>query len=265
MPDPIDARFALARDIAERAGRLAHDHWSRRGALAIEAKATALDIVSEADRAVEREIRAAIAAAFPEDGVLGEEYGLAPGTSGFTWVADPIDGTVPFLHGMPNWCVSIALKRGPETVAGVIAAPSHGEVFAARLGGGASLNGLALAIPPEVTIRNAAVGIGASHRTPPEAAAEAVRRLLGQGGMFFRNGSGALMLAYVAADRLAGYFEPHMHPWDCLAGLLIVAEAGGRAAPFGSPDDPSLGSAVLATAPGAWADLAWMAEELAEA
>jgi myo-inositol-1(or 4)-monophosphatase len=77
--------------------------------------------------------------------------------------------------------------------------------------------------------------------------------------MFFRNGSGALMLAYVAAGRLAGFHEPHMHPWDCLAGLLLIREAGGRTAPFGSPDDPERGSLVLATAPGAWDDLAWMA------
>lgn len=256
----IDARFALAHDIAARAGTLAHDLWSRRDALAIESKANALDMVSEADRGVEREIRAAVAAAFPDDGVLGEEYGLNAGTSGYLWVVDPIDGTVPFLSGMPNWCVSIALTHGGETVAGVITVPTHGEVFAARLGGGATLNGRPLAIPADVSIVNAAVGVGASHRTPPEVAAAAVARLLAEGGMFFRNGSGALMLAYVAAGRLAGYFEPHMHPWDCLAGLLMIREAGGRTAPFGSPDDPLVGTAVLGTAPAAWDDLAWMLE-----
>jgi myo-inositol-1(or 4)-monophosphatase len=254
----IDARFELAREIARTAGALAHGHWSQRDALAIEAKANALDIVSEADRSVERAIRAAVTAAFPEDGFLGEEYGLVPGRSGFTWVADPIDGTVPFLHGMPNWCVSIAVQRGGETVAGVIAVPTHGELYAARIGGGATLNDRVLAIPAEVGIMNAAVGIGASHRTPPGSAAGAVAWLLAEGGMFFRNGSGALMLAYVAAGRLAGYFEPHMHPWDCLAGLLMIREAGGRTAPFGSPDDPTLGTAVLGAAPGAWDDLAWM-------
>ncbi len=265
MKDDINARFALAGEIADSAARLAQEHWSRRGGLTIESKANALDMVSEADRAVERAIRDAIAASFPQDGVLGEEYGLAPGSSGFTWVADPIDGTVPFLTGMPNWCVSIAVKRGAETVAGVIAVPTHGEVFAARLGEGATLNGRPLVIPTDVTIRNTAVGVGASHRTPPDTAAEAVRRLLADGGMFFRNGSGALMLAYVAAGRLSGYFEPHMHPWDCLAGLLIIREAGGRTAPFGSPDDHAAGTLVLGTAPGAWDDLAWMAEEPAPA
>ncbi len=255
----IDARFALAREIAASAGALAHGYWSQRGALAVEAKVNALDLVSEADRAVERAIRAAVAAGFPEDGFLGEEYGLDAGRSGFTWVVDPIDGTMPYLHGMPNWCVSIAVQRQGETVAGVIAVPTHGEVFAARIGGGATLNGRALAIPAEVGVRTAAVGIGASHRTPPKAVAGVVARLLAEGGMFFRNGSGALMLAYVAAGRLAGFHEPHMHPWDCLAGLLLIREAGGRTAPFGSPDDPALGSLVLATAPGAWDDLAWMA------
>ena len=265
MSHDIDARLTLALEVAERAGQQALEYWSQRTGLVIESKANALDMVSEADRAVEREIRAGIAAAFPEDGVLGEEYGLAAGTSGFTWVADPIDGTTPFLSGMPNWCVSIAVKQGAETVAGVIAVPTHGEVFAARIGGGATLNGQPLTIPSEVTIRNTAVGIGASHRTPPEAAAEAVRRLLADGGMFFRNGSGALMLAYVAAGRLAGYFEPHMHPWDCLAGLLIIREAGGRTAPFGAADDPVRGTVALGTAPGAGDDLVWLREELAEA
>lgn len=258
--DETGARLALAREVAESAGALAFDYWSRREALAVEAKATALDIVSEADRSVERAIRAAVDAAFPGDGFLGEEYGLTPGGSGFTWVVDPIDGTVPFLHGMPNWCISIAVQRGAETVAGVIAVPTHGEVYAARVGGGAVLNDRPLAIPAEIGMLNAAVGIGASHRTPPEIAAGAVARLLADGGMFFRNGSGALMLAYVAAGRLAAYYEPHMHPWDCLAGLLIVREAGGRTAPFGSPDDPEIGTAVFGAAPGAWDDLVWMVE-----
>lgn len=252
----IDARFAACQSIAERAGAIALGHWRDRAALTIEAKAGPQDIVSEADRAVERAIRDAVAVAFPDDGFLGEEYGLVPGRSGFDWVVDPIDGTSPFLHGIPNWCVSIAVVRGGETVVGVIAAPTHDEVYSARIGLGARLNGVPLAIPAGVGIGNASTGIGASHRSDPAGFAISVETLLRQGGMVFINGSGALMLAYVAGGRLAGYIEAHMHSWDCLAGLLLVREAGGRTAPFCADGDLSHGDRVLAAAPGAWDALA---------
>lgn len=251
----IEARLRLAERVAREAGVLALAFWRDRAALDVHAKGSPQDLVSEADRAVERSICESIAAAFPDDGFLGEEYGLSAGASGLTWIIDPIDGTAPFLHGMPNWCVALALVRGPETLGGVIDVPTHGEQFAAHAGGGATLNGVRLAIPPELGLRTGSVGLGASHRTDPQAAAAAVAALLDAGGMFFRNGSGALMLAYVAAGRLAGYFETVMYPWDCRAALLMIREAGGRTAPFGDPDDLVHDGPVLAAAPGAWDDL----------
>ena len=102
----LDARFALAKSMAEEAGQLAYDYFLKRETLVIETKRDAHDVVSIADRNVETLIRDKIAAAFPDDGVLGEEHGLLDGTSGFTWVLDPIDGTTPFVNGMPNRCVS---------------------------------------------------------------------------------------------------------------------------------------------------------------
>lgn len=252
----LDARFALARAVAAEAGALAHDFWRRRGELEIEAKVSLQDIVSEADRAVERLIRERVAARFADDGFLGEEYGLTPGRSGFDWVIDPIDGTSPFLHGIPNWCVSIAVTRGPETVIGVIEAPTHAETFAAALGAGFTLNGARLRLPDGLGVRNAATGVGASHRTDPSWIARVTDELARMGGLFFRNGSGALMLAYAAAGRLAGYVEPHMHAWDCLAGLLMIREAGGRTAPYPDGGDLTRGGRVLAAAPAAWDDLA---------
>jgi myo-inositol-1(or 4)-monophosphatase len=252
----LDARHVLALDVAREAGALAFDFWRRRGELAVEAKASAQDIVSEADRSVERLVRQRVAAAFPDDGFLGEEYGAETGRSGYTWVIDPIDGTSPYLHGMPNWCVALAVAEGDEAAIGVIEIPTHGETFAARRGGGATLNGAALRLPEGLSVRNAATGVGASHRTDPAwigATTEALGRL---GGVFFRNGSGALMLAYVAAGRLAGYVEPHMHAWDCLGGLLIIREAGGRTAPFPACGGLAAGGRVLAAAPGVWDDLA---------
>lgn len=252
----LDARFALAKSVADEAAALALDFWRRRGELAIEAKASAQDIVSEADRSVERLVRERVAAAFPDDGFLGEEYGAEAGASGYTWVIDPIDGTSPYLHGMPNWCVALAVARGAEPVLAVTAVPTHGETYAARLGGGATLNGAPLRIPADLTVRNAATGVGASHRTGADWIAATTGDLARMGGVFFRNGSGALMLAYVAAGRLAGYVEPHMHAWDCLGGLLMIREAGGRTAPFAESGDLGAGGMVIAAAPGAWDDIA---------
>lgn len=253
-PD-LAERFAQAQEIAARAGALALVYWRSRENLAIESKASLQDIVSEADRAVERQIRDEVAANFPEDGFLGEEFGATQGRSGFTWVIDPIDGTSPYLHGMPNWCVAIAVLHGAETVIGAIAVPTHEEDFAALKGEGCWLNGTRLTIPPDVTLRNAVTAIGASQHSDPEVSARLVAGLVRQGGIFFNNGSGALMLAYVAAGRMAGCLSEYMNAWDCLAGLLMVREAGGITAPFRADGDYSRPDRVLAAAPAAWPDL----------
>ncbi len=256
-----DRRHALAIRIATAAGRLALDHWRRRDTLAVEVKTNRQDMVSEADRGVERAIREAVAAECPEDGFLGEEYGLTEGGSGYTWVIDPIDGTAPFLAGQPNWCVALAIRHGGRTVSGVIAMPVTEEVFAAQAGRGATLNGAPLVTPHGLGLQDGMVGVGASHRTPPETVATVITGLLQRGGMFFRNGTGAGMLAYVAAGRLIGYYEPHMHAWDCLGGLLIVEEAGGRAAPFCPDGEITRGDRVLAAGPQTWAELSLIVGE----
>lgn len=256
MIDPdLDARYRLARSVATHAGREAIAHWRNRSALTVSDKGSLQDLVSEADRAVERLIRDAIAAEFPADGILGEEYGLNPGSSRFTWVIDPIDGTSPFLHGLPSWCVAIAVVCDGTPVIAAIEVPTEDAAFAACLGRGAELNGDTLTIRPGTTLASAAIGIGASHRSDPASTGDAIARLMAAGGVFFRNGSGALMLAYVAAGRLAGYVEAVMHPWDCLAGLLLVREAGGRTAPYGDPADITREGPVLAATPEAWDDL----------
>ncbi|HXV29709.1 MAG TPA: inositol monophosphatase, partial [Sinorhizobium sp.] len=130
----LETRLALAETVAREAGATALDYFNRRETLVVETKRDPQDVVSIADREVEHLIRSRIADAYPEDGVLGEEYGLAPGRSGFTWVIDPIDGTSPFVNGMPNWCVSIAVLHDDVPVVGVIAAPCHDELYAGALG-----------------------------------------------------------------------------------------------------------------------------------
>jgi myo-inositol-1(or 4)-monophosphatase len=252
----LDARFALAQALAREAGAVALDYYNRRETLVIETKRDAQDVVSIADRNVENLIRDRVAAAHADDGFLGEEYGLVAGTSGYTWVVDPIDGTSPFVNGMPNWCVSIAVIFAGEPVIGAICAPCHHELYVAASGKGATLNGKKLTLDPARNIRNAVTGIGANNYVTPASVGKMVEALLEAGGNFVRNGSGALMLAYVAAGRLVGYYEPYMHAWDCMAGFCLVKEAGGWFYPF--PTDGgklTKGAPVIAAAPGAIDDL----------
>lgn len=257
------ARHTLVQSIAREAGALALDYFLNRDALIIEAKANPQDVVSIADRNVETLIREKIAAAFPEDGIMGEEHDPVPTRSGLTWIIDPIDGTSPFVMGMPDWCVSIAVHNGVKTVASAIFVPRLGDLYHAVESGGAWLNGKRLAVDPERTLRSGLLGMGANYRIPSSYIVTFADRLLAEGGMFYRNGSGALMLAYVAAGRLVGYFEPHINAWDCLAALLMVEEAGGYVAPYAPHGDLAKGDAVLAAAPGARDDLLRIAEGLA--
>lgn len=252
----IQSRFELAKQIARDAGALAFKHFKARDRLVIESKATLHDVVSAADREVEELIRYRIAAGFPEDGMLGEEYGLAASSGEYTWVVDPIDGTIPFVAGMPSWCVSIAVLKGDDVVVGVIHAPYVDELYAAARGMGATLNGRRLALDNSLTIRNRTIGFGANHYASPDVVSGFIRRLLEAGGNFMRNGSGALTLAYVAAGRLAGYYEPYMHAWDCMAGYCLVKEAGGWHLPFPvAGEGLTKGATVIAAVPGAIDDL----------
>jgi myo-inositol-1(or 4)-monophosphatase len=252
----IQSRFELAKEIAREAGTLALAHFNARDRLVIESKENLHDVVSAADREVETLIRSRIAAGFAGDGVLGEEYGLAAGGSEYVWVIDPIDGTIPFVAGMPSWCVSIAVLKGEKVVVGTIYAPCVDELYAAGEGLGATLNGRPLALDNSLTIKNRTIGFGANHHASPEGVAGFISRLMEEGGNFMRNGSGALTLAYVAAGKLAGYYEPYMHAWDCLGGYCLVAEAGGWHLPFPVSDGRlTKGATVIAAAPGAVDDL----------
>ena len=184
MTDPIDARATLASDLARRAGLVALDFYNRRATLEIETKNGELDLVSIADRAVEDMIRAEITEAFPEDAILGEEGGAAEGRSGFTWVIDPIDGTVPFLNGLPHWCVVITLVQGAETLLGVIDVPLSNEQFMARAGQGFTIDGVPYTLDPDRRIDQCLVAVGASDRTGAAPSAAIILGLMQKGGMY---------------------------------------------------------------------------------
>lgn len=252
----LEERLALARKMAIEAGTLALKYFNAREQLIVETKADPQDVVSIADREVEELIRSRIVECFPDDAILGEEYGVSPGTSDYTWVIDPIDGTSPFVNGMPSWCISIAALYGEQIAIGVIYVPCNDELYDSAIGMGARLNDKELKLNGDRTIRNSVTGIGANHHVSPASVAHIVEKLLDAGGNFIRNGSGALMLAYVAAGRLVGYYEPYMHAWDCMAGYCLVKEAGGWHHPFPVKGDGlTKGAPVLAASMGAVNDL----------
>ncbi|MEO1017464.1 MAG: inositol monophosphatase [Pseudomonadota bacterium] len=227
--DPLRLRAleAIARD----AGMLAHRYFIKRDQLKIELKGPQ-DLVSEADREVEKYVRTSLRELFPNDAMLGEEHGLEGDADQGCWVIDPIDGTFSFLNGLQSWCVSIAYVRHGQAQLGVIYDPNARELFSARLGGPATLNGQPIRVADVGSLNEGSVFVGFSHRRQPHEVMPALGQLLEGGGMFHREGSGALGLAWTAAGRLIGYVEAHMMPWDCLAGLCLIEAAGGNFRPY---------------------------------
>lgn len=225
--DDYPERMAFAERLCQAAGQVGLDYFHNRGALQVDRKG-AQDWVSEADREVEVFIRDKIAERYPADGIVGEEHAPRLGQSGFDWVIDPIDGTTNFITGIPAWTVVLAGVARGQTQVGVIHDPNSKETFSAKRGGGAMLNGAPIQIASGVALDSGTVAVGYSNRVTAENVLPLISALVEDGAMFHRNASGALSLAYVAAGRLLGYLEEHMNAWDCLAGQLMVAEAGGR-------------------------------------
>ncbi|MDH3229240.1 MAG: inositol monophosphatase [Alphaproteobacteria bacterium] len=243
-------RFEAAQAIAREAGEIALEYFRKFDDLQVTQKG-AQDMASEADVAVEVLIRERLAARFPEDGFYGEESGRSDerGDGERLWVVDPIDGTACFVTGIPVWCVSIAFVVGDDALIGVVYDPNADEMFAARQGSGATLNGQPIRPSDADSFADGMVGVGYSTRTAPAPALEFLAGLLADGGMFIRNGSGALMITYVGAGRLLGYYEAHLNSWDGAAAIAIVREAGGWTNDFLAGDGLTKGNVVAAVAP----------------
>ncbi|WP_413318473.1 inositol monophosphatase family protein [Agrococcus sp. 1P02AA] len=230
-------------------------------------KSSLEDIVTEADREVERLVVDRIRAARPADGILGEEGTSVAGTSGLTWVIDPIDGTVNYFYGIPAYAVSIALVEGdpdPRTwrsIAGVVVNAATGDLFEAQRGGGARKDGRAIrvadAVPAEVALVGTGFGYSAERRTRQAAV---VQGLIGSVRDIRRIGSAALDLAAVASGGLNAYFERGLQPWDMAAGALLVEEAGG--AVLGWDGAPASSDFLLAAQPEVAAALMALLEPL---
>lgn len=246
--DTIDRRLQTACDIAREAGQHALSYFKDRDRLKIEDKGPQ-DMFSQADVETELLIKERLAAEFPDDGFFGEETEASKLESADgTWVVDPIDGTACFVVGIPTWCVSIAFIRNQRIEVGVIYDPNADELFAAAAGKGAFLNGRQISVAQASNFTGSMTGFSFSHRATPQDIVGVLERLLAAGGMFYRNGSGALTLAYVACGRLNAFFEPHMNSWDSSAGILLIREAGGWANDTLANDGLARGSVVMASA-----------------
>lgn len=252
MTDDLRARFDAALAVAHEAGEVALRHYRNLGALTVEHKGVQ-DPVSEADRETEQVIRDRLMSLFPDDAFVGEETGatgLAAGTG--AWVVDPIDGTQPFLLGLPTWCVSIAYVRDGAVQVGVIRNPVTDDTYAAMLGHGATRNGKPMHVADAHALSDGLLGMGCSSRTRPADLGYIAEHLRADGGMYHRCGSGALTLAYVAAGQLIGYVEMHINAWDCLAAILLVEEAGGRVSDFLAQNGVTGGGPIVAGSAGVY-------------
>jgi myo-inositol-1(or 4)-monophosphatase len=260
MPnDPIQLRYAFAHSLAREAGALAHNYFKNRDQLIVLSKGVQ-DEVSIADRETEIFLRAKILAAFPDDGILGEEGGDDSNGKPIIWVLDPIDGTACFVNGMFSWCVSIAVVVDGVPSIGVVFDPNANELFHEVVRGDAFVNDKKIHVKDVTDFKGGVLGVGFSHRSQPEEFAPFMHALLSNGGMFIRNGSGALMLCYVAAGRLIGYYEPHINSWDCLAAIVVVEAAGGRCNDFLANDGLTRGNPILAASKSLYPELVAITE-----
>jgi myo-inositol-1(or 4)-monophosphatase len=226
----------LAADIAREAGDMV-TAGRRRDDLVTDTKSSATDMVTQFDRASEQLIVGRLAASRPNDGIVGEEGASSPGTSGITWLVDPIDGTTNFLFDLPGFAVSIAAADADGTLAGAVYVPRTGELFVAARGHGASLRDghgeHALRCSSADQLGGALVATGFSY-LPQRRTQQAQRlaRLIHEVRDVRRFGAAAVDLCYVAAGRFDAYFEEHLGPWDLAAGELIAREAGARSGDF---------------------------------
>lgn len=237
-------RLEFCRALAQEAGHLAHTGFGRSG-MSMKGRH---DVLTEMDAKVERFIRDAIAARYPDDAVLGEEGGASGDAKAeHLWIVDPIDGTANYARGIAHYCVSIGLRSYGELAAGALHDPSHERLYWAGRGAGAWMNGERIAVSPIADLNAATVECGWSTRRSTAEYLAMVQRVFDAGCAMRRAGSGALGLTDVAAGRVEAYAELHINSWDCAAGVLLVREAGGFTNDFFAGDGLNSGNALVAT------------------
>jgi myo-inositol-1(or 4)-monophosphatase len=217
---------------ARRAGDIIARSYERLDGVQIQTKAPN-DFVSDVDRMAESEIVRIIHKAYPDHGILAEESG-SQGNDEIVWIVDPLDGTTNFLHGYPQFAVSIAIAQRGQLMHGVVYDPLRQDLFAASRGGGARLNDRRIRVSQRRGLDGALLGTGfpfrAHHLVDPYM--ESFKALLLRSADVRRAGSAALDLADVACGRLDGFWEIGLQPWDVAAGALLIREAGGIVTDF---------------------------------
>ncbi len=215
-------------EIARKAGDICLSEATTMGEDRVEYKGER-DLVTAVDRKVEDFLRGEIGKRFPDHGFIGEERGTTDSGSDSVWIIDPIDGTTSYVHRLPTYCVSIALRQGDETVAGVVHAPALGQTFAAECGRGATMNGKPMRVSRREKMIHAVMSSGFAcmrDKRGPDNLATFIR-VMSHIRDIRRFGAAALDLAWVAEGKLDGYWESCLHVHDIAAGVLLVKEAGG--------------------------------------
>jgi len=237
---------------ARSAGNLIARNADRIDSLAIETKQRN-DFVSEVDRQAEAEIIRTLLKTYPQHGILAEESGEHAGDGRHQWIIDPLDGTTNFLHGFPQFAVSIALKYENRLEQAVIYNPISQELFTATRGGGASLNNRRIRVSKRRGLEGALIGTGFPYRDDQakdlDNYLKVFRSFLTKTAGIRRPGSAALDLAYLAAGRIDGFWEMGLHSWDIAAGALLIREAGGIVTDLDGGDDYLESGNILAAGP----------------
>ena len=244
MNDRLEVAIATAREV----GALQRARFDE--PRVIETKSTAIDLVTDVDRASDELVVKLIARRFPQDGIVTEETGRArDGSSGVQWIIDPLDGTTNYAHGFPHFAVSIGVERAGEREVGVIYDPVRDELFSAQRGAGALRNGKPMRVSQTAELERALLGTGFAYDVHSAEIRNLVyfERFLRRARAIRRAGSAALDLAYVACGRFDGFWEMHLHHWDVSAGLLLIEEAGGRVSDFDGSPAPATGERMVAS------------------
>ena len=247
MSQTVHCEFDTAVSAAREAGDILLSYF--RASVNVREKGIA-DLVTDADVAAERCIASRISAAFPGHAILGEEEQAGDTGAEYLWVVDPLDGTTNFAHGLPHFAVSIALLHLGQPQLGVVWNPARGDLYTARLGGGAFHNGRRLQVNREATMDQSLIGTGFYYDR-----GAMMEATLGAIGDCFRQnihgirrfGTAALDLAHVADGLYGAFFEFQLSPWDFAAGQLLVTEAGGRVTDCAGAALPLRKSTILAS------------------
>jgi len=208
------------------------------------------DFVTEVDKAAEQEIIRTIHKAYPDHGFLAEESGKQSGND-YVWIIDPLDGTTNYVHGFPQFAVSIALKHKEVLEQAVVYDPLRQELFTASRGRGAQLNDRRIRVTSRVGLQGALLGTGFPFKQQQylDAYLETFKALFPMTAGIRRAGAASLDLAYVAAGRLDGFWEIGLHPWDMAAGALLIEEAGGFISDFSGHNEYMTTGNVVAANP----------------